>query len=340
MTPIIFPYTYLDAYQYRLLGSLFGPLTLYQPAEDQVPEALRRWADQGGLTLRIPVKGRESELARCMAEYSAWAAQRQGRHGLDSEFIQHLERKVPFFEESAVTRLKSAIRGGAAADGKAVGPRGASAEDRLFQARLFLAMAQAYDRQQWLLSQELANCGQREQAMLKDLQGVAPDPVDSAAAAALPGAVSADLYQAGPRLRAWLRLWLADKNRGEASEMLITSHLQSVEGLEAMLPDLTWIVTLESLPAHLPGPARQALLLSWMAQLAGAVGDPPSWASPPSELNSGPGGLPVKLEVYAAPHQLWSGFAPFAEPDAASAAPGGRQTAVRHGIVVRVSTTA
>ena len=305
MLPTLFPYTYLNESRYRLLRAVFGVLAVYQPAENQVPETMARRAAEGGLALRIPLRGREDELARCITEYTAWAAQHQGGQGLDSQFFRHSERRVPLVDDSAVTRLKSAIRGGAAADaGDPGGQQGVSGADRQFQARLFLAMAQEYDQRQWALMDDLAALKSQERRLMDNLKGLSPSAAPRSPA--FPAEHAPDSYQIESRLRAWLQLWAADAEIAAHPPLLVTTRPEIVEALRPEVPDLTQVTVLDRLP--FPGDDRETsgLLLDWLERSAASASSAAAdWPAPPQALFTVENSLPVRLEIYAAPHHSW-----------------------------------
>jgi hypothetical protein len=338
MEPIIFPYTYLTESRYRLYQALFGPLTLLQAAANQIPEHLTSLAVEGGLVIRTPVTERAEELAACRADFAAWAEQQQGagkrkRTGLDSQFFRHHGRQVPFYEDTAVTRLKSAIRSGG--ESTPENPPEAIESDRLFQARLFLSMAQEYDRHQWDLVDDLWAFETQEQRLMDNLQGGPPAPYSPP-----PTVDSPDDYQVGARVRAWWRLWQADTEPRETPALLITSSGQVLEEMKELGIPLSRFARLEDVSGQLAAQeVLRLVLMDWLALLATREGDPLDKLPPPVEFKDCPGQQSAELEVFIASNHPWSALDRHGNQSmSAHGKPGSHQYAqARHGVLILVN---
>ena len=210
MKATLFPFTDISQPLLTAATTVFESLLLYRPSRLEPAGALQAWIDRGALEIRIPVQGDEDRLRVLLQEYRQWA-ELHGSGDL-AQFKPHQE-EIPFFEDQSPLKLRAEIlRHG---DSVKNGPHPA---DALFQARVFLQMAQAFDRQQHELQQALAAIDGRQQVMLRELGDYDELPPGSSrriAPAPDPGA-----HMTAERLAAWARLAL---QAPESDAVLLTN---------------------------------------------------------------------------------------------------------------------
>jgi hypothetical protein len=196
MKATFFPFTDISQPRLAAATAVFQSLLLYRPSRLQPADRLQAWVDRGALEIRIPVQGDENRLSALLQEYRQWAE----LHGSgDLTRLKPHQGDIPFFDDQSPLKIRSEIL--RHSDGAKTGPDPA---DTLFQARLFLQMAQAFDRQQRELQQALEAIDGRQQAMLRELGDFdAPPPAPSPrlGPAPDPGA-----HMTAERLAAWARL--------------------------------------------------------------------------------------------------------------------------------------
>lgn len=215
MTPIFFPFTDMSKSTAADLPAVFKQAILYRPSDGPLPEFLRQQAESGFLDIRIPIKGDEDQINQAAMDYRTWAERHSGGPLV---FFKSQQGYIPFFEESSLSRIRSDIRQWAKAESEPV----KEAKDPVFAARLFLSVAQAYDREQWEVDAGFAGLRDLEDSLLKSIHGESEAAGSSLTAPVQDlGALMTDL-----RLWAWSRLWAADP---EASNLLITDSREVFE---------------------------------------------------------------------------------------------------------------
>lgn len=280
MIPLFFPFTHVSDPTLDALSALFRKVGLYRPSDDPLPEPMQRSVEAGFLEIRIPVQGDDGRLAAAVAEYEAWA----GRHGSSPlAYFKSQRETIPFFEESSLSRIRSEIK------------RWRSAEpvedpgDPVFAARLFLAVAQAFDRQRWEVDHGFADLRDLETSLLKSIHG---DAGAGEAAAIRPP--MEDLGRHLPDRRLWAWACLRSRDPG-ASTLLVTDSREifdtTLEPLFESQPveriDIPW----SSAP---PDPDRQAELHRFLTELSEGSGNS-SAVPPPAKPGKGEGGMVLRL---------------------------------------------
>lgn len=199
MRPAVFPFTDLNPEWVAPMARCFGTVVVYAPSRRELPPHLVRADADGLVDLRIPVSGDEEELARRLAAYQEWASLHAGA---DVEWLRFRGGRDWLRDTTAPSALRSDLR-------RALKGQEAAAADPLLTARLFLEMAQARDRQQEELQEEMARLQAMEEALFHQLR---PDGHDAHFSAPVPMAAESDAgaFMTGERMASWGRLWLAD----------------------------------------------------------------------------------------------------------------------------------
>jgi hypothetical protein len=120
---------------------------------------MQKWAESGGLDIRVPVKEDEERMDSILRDYRDWLNLHQGG---DVAFLKTLKDAIPYFDETSTSRIRSDIRK------KAEGPRSdkepaIEKNDVLLQARLFLLAAQELDVQNFSIIREIRQFEEMEQ---------------------------------------------------------------------------------------------------------------------------------------------------------------------------------
>ncbi|UCF93220.1 MAG: hypothetical protein JSW39_03405 [Desulfobacterales bacterium] len=165
MTPIYFPLTYLAPTIGTALTGYFRQVIVYRPAMGNLPEEMQRMAENGGLEVRMPMRGDEQRIETALQSFQSWARLHHGPHGRGKDFLKYCGRTVPFFDDTSASQIIADIKR-SPPQGSAVAP-----SDRLFCARLFLALAQEYDRQSYEIERDLRRYDQLAQGLINDLKG-------------------------------------------------------------------------------------------------------------------------------------------------------------------------
>ncbi len=217
--PIYFPMTYLSASVESMLAACFRQIAVYRPSNCELTKAMQAAVDLGRLLVSTPIEKNSAELLAQMNAFYAWA---EINKGADLSLFKGNQASIPFFDETSISRIKQTIK--ERGDGGAKREPGAP----LFEARLFLEMAQELDRQNSELERSLDDLRVKENKMLADLleedqdrRGI--DSVQRPASAADPGA-----YMTANRIQAW---WKMAREGSEPCNLLVTESEAVIEYL-------------------------------------------------------------------------------------------------------------
>lgn len=210
MEPILFPFTYLPESVLEAVSGCFERFAVYLPSELHIPEAMKT-REGKGLTLRIPIRGDEAQIAGILKEYRYWT-DLHGRDGVSR--LKTQTGAVPFFDETAPSRIREEIRRIPGQDERRGAERKDYSADSLLKARLFLHAAQELDRQNTELLAGLARVDQKERLLYETLRGEM-EPTEAGGTASGPDGPGALPDEPGShmtreRLAAWGNLCLND----------------------------------------------------------------------------------------------------------------------------------
>jgi len=246
MKPVYFPFTFMPESVVEAVSACFGQMVVYQPSGQNVPEQMQKWAEDGTLDIRIPVKADEERLDSILRDYRDWLNLHQGG---EVAFLKTLKDTIPYFDDTSTSKIRADIRK------KTEEPRSdkepaIEKTDMLLQARLFLLAAQELDVQNFSIIREIKQFEEMEQDLFKNLKGETEDshvrsPGNNALITDDPGA-----YMAPERVAAWARLLLHDpmKNDDVISGLYITSSRTVFEYLTDNVPGVQMALDFDSIP--------------------------------------------------------------------------------------------
>jgi len=228
LNAVLFPFSWISPAQLSALEALSIRPVVLTPSEGKITPDLLKWQAAGRIEILVPLRGDDDRLGRFLREYRSWA---DAHRGTDISLARILEGEIPFFDDSHVARIRSEIRRGRSGAGEGAGP-----DQRLTRARLFLLMAQEYDRQSREIEQDLENLQGLESAMFTELHEGRRPPgfkgLDASAAAFDPGR-----FMTEERIRAWGRLYLASGPAETAAGMFVTPSRAVLEAVLEAAPD-------------------------------------------------------------------------------------------------------
>jgi len=205
MTPVYLPFTTLGEISAPAVFRFFKTITVYRPQEDAPPERLKPWLEAGRIDLRVPIGEDDQRLTQALAVCEQWARERDLGSGEAGAYLKAQPKGVPLYDEDAVGRLRHQILAGGQPRG------GAVHKDPIFDARLFLAMAEAYDRDNEKAALQLRNLQMVEDEVLREMHAgtqegakIGPPTADIAAGE------DRGAFMTGERLRAWAILAARD----------------------------------------------------------------------------------------------------------------------------------
>jgi hypothetical protein len=258
MQPIYFPFTTVSIPVFEALGACFTQVAVYQPSQLNIPADLNAWAEKGRLDVRTPVTGEEQKIATILKNYKAWANLHQGK-GLD--VLKAIEHGIPFFDESAPSRIKADIKK-RKHDATIPSEKNRQETDALLAARIFLHIAQEFDMQSCAINQNLSVFEAMEQELMKNLQADIEIPDDRAAIS--PAFLKEDPggYMLSKRLQAWCHLMTQDP---KLSGVFVTSSRLALEQVIDNAPLAEKMFHYSSIPLNTKDRQAQA---EWRAKLA------------------------------------------------------------------------
>jgi len=236
MKPVYFPFTYINDAAARDLCACFGQVTVYQPGAHSIPESMQRLAMEGMLDLKVPVSGNEARLGALIKEYKEWGELHQKS---DTAFLKAIGERIPFFDDTFSTQLASQI--------KKIRDENYSKEkpDILFNARLFLCLAQDYDLVQDGINKDLVSVYEMEKKLLEGLTHEDEVFFSKNTGSSLQAADDSGKYKIKERIEAWTYLMSNDK---ENPRFFITDSSDAFDFVIEKAGDIKKVIELVSLP--------------------------------------------------------------------------------------------
>ncbi|UCD79554.1 MAG: hypothetical protein JSW26_29885 [Desulfobacterales bacterium] len=296
MKPIYFPFTYVSGPVAEAVAACFGQFIVYRPLNDEVPEPMQALVDKGILDLRVPVTEKEKELKAAVKNYLDWANLHMRDSTKKTADLKSRMGVLPFSDGFSSSKILAEIKE------KIQGSSPGKTTDATLTARIFLCLAQEFDRQNQEAAHEIYQYHQRNADLIRQLK-MEEDPLaDQLQRDPLPD-LSTD-YMVSDRMKAWTRIFRRDKDE---SGLFVTHSPAVMEHLLEKSPMVASIMHLESIPLNI---GKTASGESWRQKLALNLA---RWAQNeqgPSEavLNEGIN-LPaaetnVSLDVYMVPQQV------------------------------------
>ena len=162
------PFTYIEERDIAKITGALGPVAVCGLTPEVLPGHMRPWMQKKLLEVWYPPGLQADHLNQALREFRAWADMHRGRIGDMVDFHRLQKEHPPFVDDTQPTRISDQVRHYGNRDG------GQNA-DPLFQAALFLAMAQEYDHQHDAVARDLGTVLDMEKSMLARLSG---DPDD------------------------------------------------------------------------------------------------------------------------------------------------------------------
>lgn len=221
------PFTDMEDRFLNKLTAALGTVTVYCPSSGMVSDHMLAAAREKRLDLRSGHGIRADHLARAVQEFKTWADEYGGDISDLAGLTKSMQGRPPLFDDSSPTSIGDQIRHFGE-------KKPQEAADPVFQAALFLSMAQEFDQQQVAASRDLGDVLGMERAMLARLagddqdleEGFGPEP-DAGLAA---GIGDAGAFMTDKRVRSWAEL--ACRDTGPRSFILyITSSPAVLEYL-------------------------------------------------------------------------------------------------------------
>ncbi len=236
MKPIYFPFTFISASVFELLSAFFKQTVVYQISSRCVPDTMQEWCNNGTLDIQIPVSCDEKKLIEILEDYRAWVTL---HHGSELAFLKTQAGKIPFFDETYTSRIRSDIKSQDRQNQSHI------KTDDLFNTMLFLHAAQEFDLQNHEASQDLLALEKIEKTFMNSLIGENEEAYTQTALSKTISAEDPGHYMTAERIEAWARLMQHDQQN---SGLYITSSRAVLEYLIDIHPDLEVVTRIDSIP--------------------------------------------------------------------------------------------
>ena len=165
MKPIYFPFTCIFDLSAETISAIFGQIVVYRPSSKNPPEMMQELAKTGVIDIRMPVKKDENKLDAILKDYKSWLNLHLGdKQGMTAFFKTHAN-KIPFFDDTITAQIKADIRK------KLRQKQPETKPDPLFNARIFLSIAQEFDTQNWEINQKLFMVEEMQQKLIENIKG-------------------------------------------------------------------------------------------------------------------------------------------------------------------------
>lgn len=230
MNAIYFPFTVVSGQTADALSACFKSVSVYQPST-HTPKAL---TEKGGLPspkrretggevfaaeIRRPVQSDEDKLEALAKDYKKWAELHQGAE-LNFFKFRHDD------DDHAIAHIRSELKGYGIVQ---------EAADPLFNARLFLKIAQEFDLERQDVDREITAFEKMEKSLFEELRGEDDAEIEIPLEKSLLRREDPGEFMTEERLNAWTRLMLEDS---EVSDFFVTTSRAVFEFLAEKTPHL------------------------------------------------------------------------------------------------------
>jgi len=249
MKPIYFPFTYISKPMAETLYACFGKTVVYTPWKKNIPEEMHRLAEQGLLDISIseePKKKDGEKLSTILKEYEAWANLHQDSRGIHLDFFKAMRNKIPFFNDTSASQIKADIKG--ITDGNPVRKE----TNPIFNARIFLSIAQNFDLQNDKIVQDMVSYETARIDLIKSLR--AEDEISPATTGYQNESKTDNLadsdHMIPERIEAWTLLTCCDpmQRTDEMSGLFVTSSRQAIDYLLEKTPEAENAFSIDAIP--------------------------------------------------------------------------------------------
>lgn len=242
MQAILFPYTYISETVCEAVKTCFQQVQIYQPTRRQVPLQLQALSQKGLINISIPAEDDDNKIEILIKDYRKWAELHQG------SVLDYLKRQggsIPFFDATATAQIRAEIKHTV---------RAPEPQDPLFNARVFLQIAQEYDLESEEIARKLVSMNQAERNLFMNIIGEPEAPVQNALGPQTKAGIDPAGYMILSRILAWAQLFLRDSAFDPAGRptVFVTIHREALEFLIEQAAAAECILKVTSLPIVKP----------------------------------------------------------------------------------------
>jgi hypothetical protein len=251
MKPIYFPYTYVSPPAAAAMRALFPSIVTCQACAGRLPPDMRSLQESGFLDVLTPVAGGEQRLDDMLRDFRQWGRLHEGGAGLHAAFWRQRLQADSLAEDGSSSQLVSQIKS------RLIPAREPVESDRLMPARVFLHLAQEFDRQNYEIQRDLARHEKLSAELLLALTGENAPPAGGLNQGLASGPAGHEDHLWESRLAAWARLFLCQPYPSPVfvtSSAAVADHvIASVPQALRLLPEA--LVTFACLPVAIGHPS-------------------------------------------------------------------------------------
>jgi hypothetical protein len=221
------PFSYIEDRLLDKLTAAFGTVTMYCPRPRMVSDHMLAAVQGMKLDLRSVPGVQAEHLDQAIREFKAWADLHGGDIADLAGLSKSMQGRLPLVDETNPTSIGDQIRHFGEQNGR-------EAVDPVFQAALFLSMAQQYDQQQAAVLRDLGDVLTMEQGMLARLAGDAEGMDHEAGVQSTAGAgdqSDSGAFMTAKRVQCWAELVCKDTG-SRTSILYLTSSPAVLEHLQ------------------------------------------------------------------------------------------------------------
>lgn len=196
---------------------------------------MQKLSRDGILDIRIPEEVNGEFLDKILEDYRNWINTHQGT---ETAVLRTMADEIPFFDESASSQIRADLK----KTGKQIPTE--KKTDPLFNAKLFLHMAQELDLQVKILDQDLMAIEAMEKDFMRNLKG---EDDDDQAQATMQMVLEKDdpgHFMTTERIKAWISLMLKDP---QGSALFTTTSRAVMEHLMDIMPDMEQVIRFDAI---------------------------------------------------------------------------------------------
>jgi len=252
MKPIYFPFTYIPKSVGKALSACFRQTAVYQISGTKIPKDMQELSRDGILDIRIPEEVNGEFLDKILKDYRNWINAHQG---METAVLKTMADEIPFFDESASSQIRADLK----KTGKQIPAE--KNPDPLFNAKLFLHMAQELDIQMKILDQDLMDIEAMEKDFMRNLKG---EDDDDQARATMRMVLEKDdpgHFMTTERINAWISIMLQDP---QTSGLFITTSRTVLEHLIDIVPEAEKAICSDAIPMDVD---KDETLSNWQDDL-------------------------------------------------------------------------
>ncbi|MGD1986791.1 MAG: hypothetical protein PVI49_04535 [Desulfobacterales bacterium] len=239
--PIYFPFTYVPQWVAEAFAHSFKQFWVYQPSAKDLPAEMQTWVDKKAINVCVPVMAEDKKFAEVVRAFNRFAHLHVDGKNLRTVAFWNRDGAVPFFDETSASQIAADLKK------DPTQKTGLADLDSLLHARVFLAFAQEFDRQNAEIQQELSMTDRHSKDLLKNLSGQTDE---ASAVTRLTTEIKVDdpgEYMAQDRLQTWIRLFM---EKPIDSGFLVTSSPSIFNDMIENLTTAEKLLESETLPAN------------------------------------------------------------------------------------------